>query len=88
MTFFDPLKPDRPEFDDIEQDAAKTIVFVPKPGISVEDLVFPAQAEGRGSKVTRFPDSPRYGASLNELLLNHERAMDEAKPWWKRLWPW
>lgn len=86
MTFFDHLKPDRPEFDEIEQDTSKIIVFDHAPA-GMEDFIFPPAppyATRRGTKVT----SLSAGANLVEdILLDSERRADERKAsWWKRLW--
>lgn len=85
MSFFDPLKPDRPEFDDIEQDTSKIIVFDPQP-VGMEDFIFPpAPPYGLkgGTKVTKLP----AGNLVEDILLDSERRSDERKAnWWRRLW--
>lgn len=85
MSFFDPLKPDRPEFDEIEQDTSKIIVFDPAPP-GMEDFIFPpAPPYGPkgGTKVTKLP----AGNLVEDILLDSERRSDERKAnWWRRLW--
>ena len=92
MTFFDPLKPDRPEFDAIEQDMSKTLVWSPPP-IGVEDFVFPPappHGPSGGTRVKKLPKitrRPNASNLINDNLLDSERQCDERKAkWWRRLW--
>lgn len=86
MTFFDPLKPDRPEFDAIDTDEAKTLMWSPPPA-GYEDFIFPpAPPYGakRGTKVTSLSGGTNL---VDDLLLDAERRSDERKAgWWRRLW--
>ncbi len=87
MTFFDPLKPDRPEFDAIETDEAKTLVWSPPPA-GYEDFIFPPAPPHGPKSGTKVASLPPAGASLDELLMRADRNDDEKKAhWWRRLWP-
>ena len=84
MTFFDPLKPDRPEFDTIDTDEGKTLMWSPPPAGYADFVLPPTPPAPRTTKVTKLPS----GASLVEdILLDSERRADERKAnWWRRLW--
>lgn len=85
MTFFDPLKPDRPEFDAIDTDEAKTLNWSPPP-TGFEDLVLPPTPPN--PRPTRKMINTLIGANLvDDILLDSERRADERKAkWWRRLW--
>lgn len=85
MTFFDPLKPDRPEFDAIDTDETKTRNWSPPP-TSFADLVLPPTPPN--PRPTRKMINTLIGANLvDDILLDSERRADERKAKWRRrLW--
>lgn len=85
MTFFDPLKPDRPEFDAIDTDEAKTLLWSPRPAGHADFVLPPTPPPvGRTTKVTKLPGGTNL---VDDILLDAERRSDERKAhWWRRLW--
>ena len=86
MSFFDPLKPDRPEFDAIDTDSAKTLFWSPPPAARA-DFVLPPKPPAPRTKITKLPKLPSGTSLVEDILLDSERRADERKgSWWKRLW--